>query len=820
MKNPGEKSTPSKIINLLSVHLPKDRDRMWPLFKPLKKRFLNQFLILVILTSMMACKDNNTFLPVKITPTPVSMEERGGYYEMSASTTILVQPGNADVLHIANMFNDQFTLVSGIKLETKEIENRRKDQGIIFELLPDADSLGNEGYLLNVKNWKIELSAHQPTGLFRGLQTLYQLLPSQIYGNQKTENVEWKLPRVNIYDKPRYAWRGMHLDVSRHFFNKEFVKRYIDLIAMHKMSVFHWHLTDDNGWRIEIDKYPKLTEISAWHVDRENQPWTEQDPPRPGEKATIGGFYTKDDIREIVQYAAERHITVLPEIEMPGHSCEVLAAYPELGCTDGPYYVQPGSYWPNIDILCAGNDETFTFLEGVLDEVVELFPSEYIHIGGDEATKTRWENCKKCQKRIHDEGLANEHELQSWFIKRIEKYLNAKGKKMIGWDEILEGGLAPEATVMSWRGFDGGIQSARQGHDVVMCPVSHCYFDYYQANPDFEPAGIGRFTTLKKVYSFDPTPPVLNEQEAKHILGGQGNVWTEYIPTPEHVEYMSTPRMTALAEVLWSPKEKIDWEDFRQRLEFQFDRFDAMGVNYSEGSYAVNFNTDFDEANNQFLVAFDTEQLEPEIRFTLDGSIPAVSSPLYTEPLIIDKTTTIHAAIFNGAVMNETFSEKTIVFHKALGAKVYYLNQPSFKYSGQGESTLVDGLKGSTNHGDGLWQGFDGNDLDIVIDLGSEKEISKVTGSFFQRERSWIFLPKGIEVSLSADGDSYSKPQTILNKIDPKTEGAFTHELFVGFPTQKVRYVKVRAINFGVCPPWHRGAGDAAWLFVDEVMAE
>lgn len=786
----------------------------------MKKRMVIKISIVVMLLTLMACKNNQIFLPVKITPEPISIEERGGYYEISASTTVLVQSGNDDATHIANMFSAQFAMASGVNLEMKEIADRRNDQGILFEILADADSLGDEGYLLKVKNKKIELSAHQPAGLFRGLQTLFQLLPPQIYGEQIAENVEWKVPRVNIYDKPRYSWRGMHLDVSRHFFPKEFIKRYIDLIAMHKMSVFHWHLTDDNGWRIEIDKYPKLTEVAAWHVDREDQLWNEVTPPLPGEKATIGGFYTKEDIREIVQYATDRYITVLPEIEMPGHSCEVLAAYPELGCTGGPYYVQPGTYWPNVDILCAGNDQTISFLEDVLDEVIELFPSEYVHIGGDEATKDRWEKCPKCQKRIRDKGLANEHELQSWLIKHFEEYLNSKGKKLIGWDEILEGGLAPEATVMSWRGFDGGIQSAREGHDVVMSPVSHCYFDYYQANPDFEPLAIGGFTTLKTVYSFDPTPSVLNAGEAKHILGGQGNVWTEFIPKPEHAEYMSTPRMTALAEVLWSPKEKIDWPDFRERLEFQFDRFDVMGVNYSEGSFAVNFVTDFDEVKNQFLVAFDTEQLNPEIRFTLDGSIPTGASPLYDKPIVIDKTSTIRAAIFNGAVMNETFSEKTIVFHKAVGAKVVYLNHPSFKYSGQGETTLVDGLKGSTNHRDGLWQGFDGDDLDIVIDLGSEIEISKVSGSFFQRERSWIFLPKGIEVSLSADGDKYSKAGTVTNTIAPKTEGAFAHELIVEFPAQKARYVKFSAANLGVCPAWHRGAGDSAWLFVDEVVVD
>ena len=770
---------------------------------------------------LVSCNQNRgVFLPVNIIPEPVSVEERGGYYEISDATSILVQPGNAEAHQIAKMCAAQINAVSGRNIEIKNIEDRRNDHGIIFETLSEADTLGEEGYILQVKNKKIELSAYKPAGLFRGLQTLFQLMPPEIYGNQLVENVAWKIPRVNIYDKPRYAWRGMHLDVSRHFFDTAFVKRYIDLIAMHKMNVFHWHLTDDNGWRIEIDKYPKLTEVAAWRVDREHQNWNERTPPKPGEKATYGGFYTKEEIRDIVKYAADRHIMVLPEIEMPGHTSEVLAAYPELACTGGSFYVQPGGYWPNVDIFCAGNEKTFEFLEDVLDEVIELFPSEYIHIGGDEATKDRWEKCPKCQKRIKTEGFKNEHELQSWFIKRIEKYLNSKGKKLIGWDEILEGGLAPEATVMSWRGFDGGIKAAKEGHDVVMSPVSHCYFDYYQANPDFEPTAIGGFTTLKKVYSFDPTPPVLNAKEAKHILGGQGNVWTEYIPTPAHAEYMSTPRMTALAEVLWSPKEKINWADFKTRLESQFARFNQMGVNYALGSFAINFMTEFDTQQNAYTVAFETEQLNPVIHYTTDGSEPTMSSKKYSGPLKIDQTCVIKAAIFTNGIMNETLSEKTIVFHKALGDAVEYEYDPSFKYSGIGNKTLVDGLKGSTNHGDGLWQGFKGDDLEITIDLGKTEEVSTVTGSFFQRERSWIFLPKNMEVQLSADGKTFSKPVIVKNEIAPKTEGAFTHELTVTFPEQQARYIKLTAHNLGTCPSWHRGAGDKAWLFVDEVVVE
>jgi hexosaminidase len=367
----------------------------------------------------------------------------------------------------------------------------------------------------------------------------------------------------------------MHLDVGRHFFDKEFVKRYIDLIALHKMNTFHIHLTDDQGWRIEIKKYPRLTEIGS---KRKESPMIGNR--KKGDGTPYRGFFTQDDIREIVEYARKRYITVVPELEMPGHSLGALAAYPELSCTGGPHEVM--TRWGVFeDVYCAGNDKVFEFMEDVLTEVIELFPGEYIHIGGDECPKARWEKCPKCQARIKKEGLKDEHELQSYFVKRIEKFLNSKGRRLIGWDEILEGGLAPNASVMSWRGTEGGIAAARSGHDVVMSPTTHCYFDYYQSkNRKQEPEAIGGFLPLDIVYSFEPVPAELAPEQRKHVIGAQGNVWTEYIHTPSDVEYMALPRMCALAEVVWTPAELKDWDDFRDRLDRFAERLDAMGVNY------------------------------------------------------------------------------------------------------------------------------------------------------------------------------------------------------------------------------------------------
>ncbi len=417
---------------------------------------------------------------------------------------------------------------------------------------------GAEGYELRLAPGGVVLRANTSAGFYYGGQTLCQLCTP---GGKPAKT----LPGVHVVDAPRYSWRGMHLDVGRHFMPVEFVKRYLDLLAMHKYNVFHWHLTEDQGWRIEIKKYHKLTEVSAWR---------DQDGKR------YGGFYTQREIREVVRYAAERHITIVPEIEMPGHTQAVLAAYPELSCTGGPFEV--ANEWGIFkEVFCAGNDQTFVFLENVLAEVAELFPGKYLHIGGDECPKDRWEACPKCQARIQAEGLADEHELQSYFIKRIARVLAQHNKRLIGWDEILEGGLAPSATVMSWRGTKGGVKAATMGHDVVMCPTSHCYFDYRQSEDPDEPGPHwAPPTPLKKVYAFEPTPDELSPEQAKHVLGAQGNCWTERMPNPDRVEYMVFPRACALAEVLWSPRERRDWDGFEERLEVHLQRLAALKVNY------------------------------------------------------------------------------------------------------------------------------------------------------------------------------------------------------------------------------------------------
>lgn len=512
-------------------------------------------------------------MSVQIIPKPVEVVEGEGFFVLSKKTPI-VNTAGADGERAVASLQQQLKDLHGLELKAK---NTASGKTIKLILGGAGDDLGQEGYELFVLPEGIKIKANDGAGLFYGVQTLLQLLEPGL----KSKSLA--VPEVVVTDKPRFKWRGMHLDVCRHFFSVDFIKKYLDLMVLHKMNVFHWHLTEDQGWRLEIKKYPKLTEISAWRVDREHQHWNERTPPEEGEKATYGGFYTQEQAKEIIQYAADRYITVVPEIELPGHAVAALAAYPELSCTGGPFYVMPGGYWPITNIYCGGKDSTFNFLENVLDEVADLFPSEFLHIGGDEAHKDEWKKCPDCQARIKAEGLKDEHELQSYFIKRIEKFLISKNKKLIGWDEILEGGLAPQAAVMSWRGMDGGIAASKAGHDVVMSPTTHCYLDYYQSeDKDKEPVAIGGFLPLEKVYEFDPMPEDLPEDKQYHILGAQGNVWTEYMPNGNHVEYMALPRMSALAEVVWSPADQRDIEDFKERLMVHYARLDARDFNYRD----------------------------------------------------------------------------------------------------------------------------------------------------------------------------------------------------------------------------------------------
>ncbi len=507
-----------------------------------------------------------------IIPQPMEMSKGNGNFILDKSCGLQYDASNKEVARIAEFFNKYLS-----ELYNMDLGKTPGEKTIQFKII-GSSNLGKEGYLLKVSDKSVVIVATEPNGLFYGMQTLKQMLPV----DAKNGNLE--IPVIDIKDQPRFAWRGNMLDVGRHFFPVSFIKEYIDILAMYKINTFHWHLTEDQGWRIEIKKYPLLTEIGHWR-DETMLGHYSNNPEYDG--IGYGGFYTQDQAREIVRYAAERYITVVPEIEMPGHAGGALASYPYLGCTGGPYEVK--KIWGvHKDVFCAGKEETFEFLQNVLDEILDIFPSEFIHIGGDECPKDAWKQCDACQKRIKENGLKDEHELQSWFVSRMDKYLASKGRRLLGWDEILEGGLAPGATVMSWRGEAGGIEAAKQNHDVVMSPNSHMYIDHYQSrDTENEPLAIGGFLPVEKVYSYEPIPAELSSSEAKHILGVQTNLWTEYIATTKKAEYMLLPRLQAEAEVGWTKKELKNYDDFEKRLLVDYKRLDKLGINYRNHTKGV-----------------------------------------------------------------------------------------------------------------------------------------------------------------------------------------------------------------------------------------
>lgn len=732
-------------------------------------------------------------------PQPKNIELTKDLFRLNSKTVIQVADTNS---FGAKFLQRGIFEITGLKLDItskSKLENLIKI-GYIVDSVGGDSIVGGDGYHLLVFDKTISITGYTDKDIFYGIQTLLQAISSD-------KPNSYSVPGLTISDAPKYTWRGMHLDVCRHFFPKEFIKKYIDYLALYKMNTFHWHLTDDQGWRIEIKKYPKLTEVGAWRNGSMIGHYTDQ----TFDNIRYGGFYTQEEIKEIVAYAKERHITIVPEIEMPGHALAALASYPEFSCTGGPFEV--GKTWGVLEDVFCPKDETFTFLENVLSEVMTLFPSEYLHIGGDESPKVRWKSCPHCQKRIKEEHLKDEHELQSYFIRRIEKFVNSKGRKIIGWDEILEGGLAPNAAVMSWRGTEGGIAAAKQKHFVVMSPGSHCYFDHYQGEPKNEPIAFGGYTNVEKVYSFNPIPKELSAEESKYILGAQANLWTEYINTPEHVEYMLFPRIAALSEVVWGTSNPNKYKEFEKRLIQHFEMYDKKGINYSKAIFEVT--SKVNPAENG--VAFELKSVNPNgIKYTVDGLEPNANSIAYEKPIIITSNQIIKAAYFEEGKAKSATIEQPFFITKSTGKKIELVHQPHENYGIGGSFTLVDGMKGNPSKFGRDWLGFWGKDMKATIDLGKAATISKISINTLSSEGSWIYYPKSIGILVSEDGKNYIPITIVLSKEIYEKKG----KIVVEFDKQKVQFVKVIAENNGIIADGKPGAGSKSWLFADEIMVE
>jgi len=738
--------------------------------------------------------DSTRQVSLNIIPRPFMVKQTGGSFHISKETVLLLGKGtgNAEI----EVFRRCFSLVTPIDIPTKQ----KAKSNYIGLVLDSARVPFKEGYILQVNENHISVTGHDDAGLFYGLQSLIQLA-AQTGTNS--------IPGCEIEDHPRFAYRGMHLDVCRHFFSGSSIKKWIDILALYKINTFHWHLTDDQGWRIEIKAFPELQTISAYR--NETLIGHKKELPHLFDGKRYGGYYTQDEVREIVQYAAARHITIIPEIEMPGHAMAALAAYPALGCTGGPY--QTATFWGIFsDVYCAGNEETFIFLEKVLNEILILFPSRYIHIGGDECPKQRWHDCPKCRKRMSEENLKDENELQSYFIKRIEKYLNNHGRQIIGWDEILEGGLSPGATVMSWTGEQGGITAAMQNHQVVMTPEKYVYLDYYQSLYDDEPIAGGGYLPLKKLYDYNPIPPVLNDAQAKFIIGVQANVWTEYMDSEQKAEYMMFPRMMALAEIAWSVKENRDYSNFLVRLRNQAILLKKLNIHtaniFDEITYRIEKRKD-----GKTAVGLYTKLPKSIIRYTTDGSDPGKTSAIYQDILVINNDQMIKAAVFQNGMQYGRIFRKKFLFHKAVGKSVQFSFQPMENFNPGDPSALVNGIEGSNRYNDGQWFGFSGVNLEAVIDLGSSQSIHLIGMNILKYHWQRMWEPVDLSFWVSADGKDYKQ---VYNQKDFPVNGI--NSIRAEIKDTNARYVKVIAVNKGIIPQGEYIAGAKAQLLVDEIF--
>lgn len=777
----------------------------------MKRISFNLMGVLCILfsTCFYACSEKRTLnSDYEIIPKPLDVNCKGdASFLLKDGVAVIYPENNRKMQDNAEFLVDYVEKQTGVKLTSHA--GMPVDGAICLTL--DLNDDNAEAYKLIVNDKRVCISGASEAGVFYGIQTLRKSLPV-------AQDINVNLSAVEIYDKPRFAYRGAMLDVARHFYTVDEVKTFIDMLALHNINRFHWHLTDDQGWRIEIKKYPKLMSVASERKETVVGRWYSG----IYDGKTYGGYYTQDELRDVIDYAAKRHITIIPEVDLPGHMQAALTAYPELGCTGGPYEVR--TIWGvSQDVLCVGNDFTLQFVKDVLSEVADIFPSEYIHIGGDECPKVRWEKCPKCQERIKSLGLKSdakhtkEQRLQSYMIQEAAKYLKEKGKRIIGWTEILEGGLVPDATLMSWIGESGGIEAAHQHHDVIMTPNTYLYFDYYQSKKvEDEPLAIGGYLPIEKTYNYEPMPKELTKEEQQYIKGVQANLWTEYIPVFSQVQYMVLPRLGAAAEVQWTDPSKKDYKDFLRRVPHLVAVYDCYGWNYATHVYDVNVDMKADTVNHVLNVQLSTMADDP-IYYTLDGQDPTEKSLKYTKPFTIDQSVVLKTMAVHPDRTSK-ISVDTIRFNKATLKPVVLLQPNESRFSPDGPVVLVDGRNGNHSFDTGAWLAVAGNDLEAVINMQAETILSSASVHVYVRKDAWLFDARGFSVSVSSDNKNYKEvaSQEYKQMQESDSDGIIEHEL--SFDPCKATYVKIKVISEKSMPDWHWDAGKAPFLLVDEII--
>lgn len=777
----------------------------------MKRISFNLMGVLCILfsTCFYACSEKRTLnSDYEIIPKPLDVNSKGdASFLLKDGVAVIYPENNQKMQDNAEFLVDYVEKQTGVKLTSHA--GMPVDGAICLTL--DLSDDNAEAYKLIVNDKRVCISGASEAGVFYGIQTLRKSLPV-------AQDINVNLSAVEIYDKPRFAYRGAMLDVARHFYTVDEVKTFIDMLALHNINRFHWHLTDDQGWRIEIKKYPKLMSVASERKETVVGRWYSG----IYDGKPYGGYYTQDELRDVIDYAAKRHITIIPEVDLPGHMQAALTAYPELGCTGGPYEVR--TIWGvSQDVLCVGNDFTLQFVKDVLSEVADIFPSEYIHIGGDECPKVRWEKCPKCQERIKSLGLKSdakhtkEQRLQSYMIQEAAKYLKEKGKRIIGWTEILEGGLVPDATLMSWIGESGGIEAAHQHHDVIMTPNTYLYFDYYQSKKvEDGPLAIGGYLPIEKTYNYEPMPKELTKEEQQYIKGVQANLWTEYIPVFSQVQYMVLPRLGAAAEVQWTDPSKKDYKDFLRRVPHLVAVYDCYGWNYATHVYDVNVDMKADTVNHVLNVQLSTMADDP-IYYTLDGQDPTEKSLKYTKPFTIDQSVVLKTMAVHPDRTSK-ISVDTIRFNKATLKPVVLLQPNESRFSPDGPVVLVDGRNGNHSFDTGAWLAVAGNDLEAVINMQAETILSSASVHVYVRKDAWLFDARGFSVSVSSDNKNYKEvaSQEYKQMQESDSDGIIEHEL--SFDPCKATYVKIKVISEKSMPDWHWDAGKAPFLLVDEII--